>query len=166
MATNVYLKIETPEIKGESTDDKHKDQIEVLSWSHGFNQPTSPVRSSAGSGTVERANHQDFTFTKYTDISSPQLMKKCWSGQHFGKMTLQAYRSADEKTVVEYLRIEFEDVVISNISIGGGMGDVPIENISLAYGKVTYTYQPADEKTAMSTGNASASHDLKSNEIA
>ncbi len=34
-----------------------RSEIEVLSWNHGFSQPTSPTRSTAGAGTVEQANH-------------------------------------------------------------------------------------------------------------
>jgi type VI secretion system secreted protein Hcp len=166
MATNIYLKIENPDVKGESTDDNHAGQIEVLSWSHGMNQPTSPVRSTAGSGTVERANHMDLTFTKYTDIASTDLVKHCWSGSHFGKMTLAQYRSAGDNKVVEFMTVELEDVVISNYSIGAGGGDLPVENISLAYGKVTYKYDPADKKTGAKKGNKPVSHDLKSNVIA
>ncbi len=65
MAANFFLKLETPTIEGESTDSTHAKEIQVLSWSHSFNQPTSPTRSSAGGGTVEQANHSDFSITKY-----------------------------------------------------------------------------------------------------
>src|SRR5687767_7746361 len=130
MATNIYLKIETPEIKGESTDSGHAGQIELLAWSHGVSQPTSPVRSTAGSGTVERANHQDLSLSKYVDISSTDLLKHCWAGTHFAKMTIAQYRSAgNEGKDVEFLTVELEDVVISSYSISAGGGDIPMENI-------------------------------------
>lgn len=167
MATNIYLKIETPPIAGESTDSGHAGQIEVLSWSHGCSQTTSPVRSTAGSGTVERANHQDLNFSKYVDISSTDLLKNCWAGTHFGKMTIAQFRSAgNEGADVEFLTIELEDVVISSYSIGAGGGDLPIESISIAYGKITYKYDPADEKTGKKAGNKPVSHDLKTNVVA
>lgn len=167
MATNIYLKVETPEIKGESTDSAHLEQIEILAWSHGCSQPTSPVRSTAGSGTVERANHSDLSFTKYVDISSTDLLKHCWAGTHFGKMTIAQFRSAgNDGKDVEFLTIELEDVVISGYQISAGSGDLPVENISLAYGKVTYKYDPADEKTGAKQGNKPVSHDLKTNKVA
>ena len=65
MAQNMFIKFEEPGIEGEVTATDHAKEIEILSWSHSFNQPTSPTRSSAGGGTVEKANHSDFTFTKY-----------------------------------------------------------------------------------------------------
>jgi len=36
MASDIFIKI--GDIKGESNDDKHKDEIEVMSWSWGMNQ--------------------------------------------------------------------------------------------------------------------------------
>ena len=39
MAFDTFVKIEG--IAGESTDDKHKDWIELLSFSHGMSQPVS-----------------------------------------------------------------------------------------------------------------------------
>ena len=165
MATNMYLEIKTPAIKGESTDEKHKDQIEVMSWSHGFSQPTSPVRSTGGGGTVERAHHSDLSITKYTDIASTELLKHCWRGDHFAEMTLTCYRDGGTAGPVEYLSIKMEQVVISNVSLSGGAGDTPVENISLSYGKVTYKYDPQDEKTGKKAGTKPASHDLKTNKV-
>jgi len=166
MATNIYLKIEGPDVKGESSDANHTGEIEILSWSHSFNQPTSPVRSTAGSGTIEKANHSDFNFAKYVDVSSTDILKQCWSGQHFQKMTFAQYRSAGVDAQVEYLTIELEDVVISNYSISGGGGDLPVESVSLAYGKCTYKYDPADAKTGAKAGNKPISHDLITGVIA
>ncbi|HEX3579886.1 MAG TPA: type VI secretion system tube protein Hcp, partial [Thermoanaerobaculia bacterium] len=65
MATNMYIKFENPSIAGSSDAPGHAGEIEILSWSHGFAQPTSPTRSSAGSGTVEQASHPHLSFTKY-----------------------------------------------------------------------------------------------------
>lgn len=166
MATNIYLKIEGPDIAGESTDANHAGQIEVLGWSHSFSQATSPVRSTAGSGTVERANHADLTFTKYSDTATTDLLKQCWSGQHFTKMTFQQYRAGGVGEEVQFLTVELEDVVISHFSISAGAGDLPVENVGLAYGKCTYTYDPADEKTGKKAGSKPISHDLKTNAIA
>jgi type VI secretion system secreted protein Hcp len=142
MAINMFLKFENPAVKGSSSAPGHTDEIEVLSWSHGFVQPTSPTRSRGGSGTVESATHQNFTFTKYLDAATNDLLKLCWSGKMIGKATVSCYRTdgaADNKPV-EYLRIEMEHVLISNYSVSGGPGDIPVENVSLDYGIVQYTY--------------------------
>ena len=46
MAFDAFLKIDG--IPGESTDSKHKDWIEVLSYSTGITQPTSGSASTGG----------------------------------------------------------------------------------------------------------------------
>ena len=164
MATNIYIKFEGPEAKGESTVKNHKDQIEVLSWSHGFSQPTSPTRSTAGSGTVEKANHSDFSFTKYLDSSTDDILKICWAGDQVDKVTLEAYRA--DKADVAYLTIEMEKVIVSSVSVSGGGGDLPIENVSLAYAKVTYTYVPQKKEDGTGGAKEPVSQDLATNEEA
>jgi type VI secretion system secreted protein Hcp len=160
MAVNVFLKFEEPTIEGESTDSKHAGDIQVLSWSHSFNQPTKATRSTAGGGTVEQANHSDFTFSKYLDTATDDLMKYCWNGKQIGKATLSCYRSDGEDASILYLEVKMEDIIVSNISIGGGPGDLPTENVSLAYGKVTYTYKSQKPETGDAGGVQPVSHDL------
>ena len=94
MATNMYIKFEEPPVKGDSTSEGHKEDIEIMSWSHGFTQPTSPVRSTAGSGTVEQANHSNFTFTKYLDSATDDLLKQCWTGKQFASPLSSVYPSS------------------------------------------------------------------------
>jgi type VI secretion system secreted protein Hcp len=167
MATNMYIKFENPAVTGDSTSQEHAGEIEIMSWSHGFSQPTSPVRSNVGGGGVEQANHSNFTFTKYLDSATDDLLKQCWTGKQFAKATVSCYRSdgaADNKPV-QYLLIEMEHVVISNLSISGGAGDLPVENVSLDYGIVKYTYTP--RKDADGTGGAAQpiKHDLETRKI-
>ena len=108
MATNMFLKIEGPEIKGESGNSQHPEEIEVMSRSHSFNQPTSAAGVSAGSGTVEMANHSDFSFTKHTDGATDELLTACWQGNQIDKRTFVAYRADGAKKPVKYLEIIME----------------------------------------------------------
>ncbi|MFM2042410.1 MAG: hypothetical protein RLY86_986 [Pseudomonadota bacterium] len=160
MAGNMFIKFTTPDITGEATDSVHAGEIQVLSWSHSFNQPTSPTRSSAGGGTVEQANHADFSFTKYIDSSSDDLLKQCWTGKHIQKAVFCAYRSNGDNKAVKYLEITMEKVIISNFSIGGGTGDIPTETVTLSYGTVQYTYIPQKEDDGTSEGAQPVKHDL------
>jgi len=159
----MYLEITG--IKGESTDKANKDKIEIMSWSHSFHQPQSPVRSTAGGGTVERAHHSDFNFTKYVDIASNELLRSCLRGDHIAKAKLSCFRDGGTGGPVEYLRVSFEDIIVANFSVSGGAGDIPVENVSLTYGKVSYEYDPQDEKTGKKAGTVPAHHDLRSNEV-
>lgn len=170
MAVNMYIKFEGPVVDGGATAKGHEGQIEVLSWSHGFTQPTSPTRSAAGSGTVEKCHHGAFSFTKYTDPATDDLLKICWSGQHVDKVTLTCYRSSGDtggsQMGIPYLKVEMESVIVSNLSISGSAGDIPVENVSLDYAKVTYTYNMADMKEGTVGAIQAVSHDLMTNSVA
>lgn len=155
MAVNVFLKFRQPDIKGESANSGHSGEIQVLSWSHSFNQPTRPTRGSGRSG-VEQANHSDFVFSKYLDTATAELLRYCWNGEQIGSARLTCYRSDEQNAAILYLQIDMEDVIVSNVSIGGGPGDLPTENISLAYGKITYAYK----SHALDAGDHGVSHDL------
>jgi type VI secretion system secreted protein Hcp len=166
MAGNMFIKFEEPGVTGDSTDQNHSGEIQVLSWSHSFNQPTSPTRSSAGGGTVEQANHSDFTFTKYIDSGTDDLLKLCWQGNQVQKVTFTCYRADGDNQPVLYLKIEMEKVIVSNYSIGGGTGDIPTENISLSYGKVKYTYKKQKSEDGTADGDQPVSHDLILQQVA
>jgi type VI secretion system secreted protein Hcp len=167
MATNMYIKFVNEAgtaIKGEAEDDKHKEWVEVLSWSHGFSQPASPIRSSTGS-TIERANHSDFSITKYLDSATDDLLKACWSGDQFKSVDLECFRADGDNAPIKYLEVNMEDVIVSNVNLSGGGGDIPIENISLGYSKVTYKYDSKKKSDAKAAGVQPVSHDLKINKV-
>jgi type VI secretion system secreted protein Hcp len=71
MALDAYLQIEG--IKGESTDDKHKDWIEVFNVTGSVHQPRAATVSTAGGLTTGRAALSDITFEKLADLASPVL---------------------------------------------------------------------------------------------
>jgi len=153
----MFLKL--GEIVGESEEVNHKQWIEILSWSHGFSQPTTPVRGST-SATTAQANHMDISFTKYLDCATDAILSTCWRGEQLKAAAIECYRSDGGKTSVKYLEIAMEHVIVSNYSISGGGEDIPMENISLSYGKTTYTYTPAAKKTGDAGAAQPVSHDL------
>src|SRR6476620_2245106 len=59
MASDIFAKI--GDIKGESLDDKHKDEIEVLSWSWGVSN-AGEMRGGSGGGEGKASFH-DLSFT-------------------------------------------------------------------------------------------------------
>ena len=65
MAIDVYLQIDG--IKGESTDDTHKDWIECQAVNFEVLQPRSATASSAGGHTAERCEHKDIIVSKLCD---------------------------------------------------------------------------------------------------
>jgi len=168
LASNMYIKFEEPPIEAGSTAKGHENELEILSWNHGFSQPTSPTRSAAGAGSVEQANHQNLSFTKYLDGSTHSLLRYCWTGKQIGKATLACFRSdgSEANEPVKYLEVLMEHVIISNYSVSGGPGDIPVENISLDYGTVQYTYNSQKKDDGTAAGNKPVKHNLETREVA
>jgi type VI secretion system secreted protein Hcp len=129
MATDIYLQIDG--IKGESTDSKHKDWIDVLSYS--------PAHKVDAAGAAEAGvKSGEIVVTKKIDSSSPILSRFCSGGKHIPKVTLDVVRpGAESKTA------EISDAVISKVSAAAAPDDkasAPTESVSLNYGKIQWTY--------------------------
>lgn len=160
MAADIYLSLDG--IPGESLEDKHKDWIEVLSYGHSMTQPTSSTRSSAGGATTGRAEHGDIVITKHIDKASPKLYEALSKGTHIPKATIEFLRAGGDK--VKYLEIKLEEILISNVTSGGGSGadNFPTEQVSLNYGKIEWVYTQQKRKDGSGGGNVTAKHDLTS----
>jgi len=87
MPFDAYLKIETPNITGESTDSKHKGEIEIYSFSLGASNPTT-IGSATGGAGAGKVSLSSFNFMKKTDKVSPVLFQACASGVHYAKATV------------------------------------------------------------------------------
>src|SRR5687767_13226779 len=157
MASDIFAKI--GDIKGESTDDKHKDEIDVLSYSWGATQTgTLAVGGGGGAGKVQ---FNDFNFTQKVNKASPSLFLACASGQHIKEATITVRKAG--KTQQEYLIIKMNDVLVSSYQSGGSSGDdLPTESVSMAFAKVELTYK--EQKADGGSGQSfTAGWDLKAN---
>jgi type VI secretion system secreted protein Hcp len=134
MAVDMFLKIEG--IKGESTDAKHKDEIDVMSWSWGVTQ--AHVSGGAGHG-AGKADAQDLSIVKIIDKASPLLVKFCASGEHIKSMLLTLRKAGKEQ--VEYTKITISEGLVSSVQLGGG-GEYPTESVSFRFGKIKIEYWP------------------------
>ena len=135
MATSTYLKIDP--IKGESTDDAHKDWIEVESFSHGVSQPVSGPSGTGGRGAA-RADFDPFMVNKSVDKASVDLHLHCATGQHIRKLELEVCQETGEK--VCYLKYELENVMVQSVSVSGGGSMRPQETVAFVYDKISWTY--------------------------
>ena len=137
MATgDMFLKLEG--IEGESPDEAHKTQIQILSFSWGVSNSGS---GGVGSGSgVGKASLSDVSVMKLVDKSSPNLFINCCTGKHISKATIYV-RKAGEKPQ-EYETITMDEVLISSFqqsaSDGGGL---PTESVSLNFSKIKFEYK-------------------------
>jgi len=137
MAVDMFLKIDG--IDGESKDDKHKNEIDVLAWSWGASQ--SGTMHVGGGGGAGKANFQDVSVTKWIDKSSFNLLKSVSSGKHIKEATLTV-RKAGEKPL-EYVKLLMSNVLVTSVSTGGSGGEDRLtENITLNFEKFEFEYVP------------------------
>jgi len=138
---DMFLKLTN--IKGEALDAKHKDEIEVLSWSFGSSQSGS-AHGGTGSGTG-KVSIQDLTITHYVDQSSTDLLKHLTTGKHIDEGMLTIRKAGGQH--LEYLKLKLEQVLVTHISNGGGAGqDRVTENVTLNFRKFTQIYTAQDAK--------------------
>jgi len=162
MAFDCFLKIGT--IPGECTDDKHKEWIEILSFSHGLSQPGSGSVSSGGARSAERCDHQDFSVVKTLDKASPKLALACCNGEHIASIKMELCRATGDKS--KYMEFDLSDVIVSSARPGGsaeGGEALPLEEVSFNYGKIEWIYTETDHKTGKPKGDVKAHWDLVTN---
>lgn len=147
MAADMFIKIDG--IKGESGDAKHKDSIDILSWSWGASSSgTTHIGSGGGSG---KAQIHDLTLTKYVDSASPALLGKLVQVEHIKSADLTV-RKGGGTNPLEYLKIHMEDVIVTAFTTGGSGGQDRItENLTLNFGRYKFDYIP---QKADGTGGA------------
>ena len=159
MAVDGFLKLDG--IKGESEDDAHKGEIDILDV-HFALQQTGSGGHGGGSGTG-KVDFHDISFTKRFDFSSPVLMGKCADGSHIkdGLVTLRKAAGTDNKPL-DYLKIKMEDIVISAVTPSGlGSGD-GMEHLTLNFAKIVMDYT-TQTKTGGKGDNVSFGWDVKAN---
>jgi type VI secretion system secreted protein Hcp len=163
MAIDVYLQIDG--IKGESTDDKHKDWIECKSVSWSVTQPKSATASTGGGHTAERVEMSDIVITKLADLATPILLQTCAAGKTIPKAKLEFMRADGNGERVKYFEIQLENVLVGDVQPAVSEGDFMQENVGLKFSKVKYMY--TQQKVGGGAGgNTSGGWDLATNKIA
>jgi type VI secretion system secreted protein Hcp len=138
-AVDMFIKI--GEIKGESTDARHKGEIDVLAWSWGESRGTAQTRR----GLLPRACIQDLSFTKYIDAASPQLIINGISGEIVPTAVLTVRRAGD--TPFDFLKMTMRNVIVSSYSTGGSGGEDRLtENVVLHFDSLEGQYQKQNDK--------------------
>jgi type VI secretion system secreted protein Hcp len=136
-AVDYWLKIDG--ILGDSQDDKHRDEIDVASWSFGASRTTAGgAGSGAGSGKVDFG---DLVFTARVSKASPPLMLACAQGKHIQSAVLTARRTGG--TEFEFLKLMLGDVVVSSFHTADNQEDEdgPVDSVSLGFSEIEFEYR-------------------------
>jgi type VI secretion system secreted protein Hcp len=139
MAVDVFLKLDG--IEGESQDNKHKSEIDVLSYNWGVSQ--SGTMHGMGGGGAGKANVMDMAVSMQISKASAHVALACATGKHIKEATLTCRKAGD--TQYDYLTYKMTDVLISSYQTGGS-SEVPVESLSLNFAKIESEYFQQDAK--------------------
>ena len=144
-ASDMFLKLTN--IKGESQDSKHKDEIDVLSWSWGTSTGTGKVKK----GAIPQQCIQDLTLAKYVDSSSPQLIMMGVLGEIAKEGILTVRKSGDKQQ--EYLTLKMTDVMVTSYQTGGSAGSDAMltDEVVLHFSSIEGEYRPQKPDGTMGT---------------
>jgi type VI secretion system secreted protein Hcp len=139
---DMFLKIESARkgaIKGESQDSKHRDEIEVLSWSWGMHTHSELTIS----GHSDRIEMSEVRVVKRVDAATTALMAAANTRDEIKKAVLTMRKAGG--TAHEYLRIVMEKARITALEAdAGGFGETGqvTENLTLSFQTITIEYVP------------------------
>jgi type VI secretion system secreted protein Hcp len=154
-----FLKLDG--IEGESRDDKHKNEIEIESFSWGATH--TGTLAFGGGGGAGKVQFNDFHFASSSTKASPLLMRACATGQHIKSAVLTVRKAGTEGGGgQEFYKLTLSDVLISSYQAGGGGGSAPQDQSSLNFAKIEFSFTPQDA-TGKPTESVKAGWDLKAN---
>jgi len=156
MAVDYFLKIQG--IEGESHDAKHKNEIDVLSFSWGETQ--TGTHAGGGGGGAGKVSMQDFHFVMKTNKASPKLLLACANGEHIKEATMVCRKAGKDQQ--DFMKIKFTDLLVSSYQTGGSStsDEIPMDQISLNYAKIEYEYRQQQPDGTLG-GPIKAGYDLK-----
>lgn len=159
MAIDMFLKL--GDIKGESRDEAHRDEIDITEWAWGMSQ-TGSMHTGTGGG-AGKVNIANLNLKKPLDKSSPNLMMACASGKHYSEARL-VVRKAGGASPVEYLVITLKEVMVASYSTGAeNAGDELHDSIALNFATVEVSYQPQKADGAKDGGPVKFGWNIRQN---
>jgi len=153
MAADIFAKL--GDIKGESLDDKHKDEIEVYSFSWGV---TNSAGVTSGGGGAGKATFKELSIVHAIDKASPSLLEACATGTHLKEATITQRKAG--KGQQDFLIFKMNDVIVTSVTEVIGAPDS--ETVSLTFAKVQVEYKAQKADGSLDAG-VHFKFDLKTN---
>jgi type VI secretion system secreted protein Hcp len=147
MAVDYFLKLDGG-IQGESVNDKHKNEIQILSFSWGGTQVSS-VAGTGGSG-AGKVQLENFSIMKTFDKASVPLFKALVSGAHIPNGVVTACKAGGGGN--PYITVKFKELFVTSYQVSGS-SEVPTESVSFSYNEVNISYSTQDEKGVLTQAN-------------
>jgi type VI secretion system secreted protein Hcp len=158
------MKIAT--IPGESTDEKHKDWIELLSVEWGVRQARTGTGSSGGAQNTGRADFENLKIVHAMDAASPKFFQACATGEHIADATIDFCRAVGDKQL--FMQVKLYDLVIASVKMRADQRSTEVENlpeeeVEINFSKKEIVYTKTDNKTGKPVGDVKGSWDRSLN---
>jgi type VI secretion system secreted protein Hcp len=127
------------QITGEAQDDKHKGEIEVLSWSWGMEGKA----SLGGGGASGKANIRELRIVKRVDKASTALMSALRTNEVIKEGILTLRKTGTSR--VEYFKVTIEDGRVMKLDVEAGDDNgtsTLLERVSFSFNKISVEYTP------------------------
>jgi type VI secretion system secreted protein Hcp len=154
---DVFLKIDG--IEGESSDSKHKGEIELESFAFGVKNTGG--EAPGGGGGAGKAVFSSICFEKLVDRASPKILQATAAGTHYKEAVVTFRKKGGDQP--EFLTYKFEDVLFDEYDHSGSQQPQLIEDIGFKYSKIHMAYRPQGPDGKLGPP-IEASWDLKTNQ--
>jgi len=155
MPVEMFLKLAG--IEGESSDAKHKGEIDVLAWSWGLSEEAGrgdPQAGSPAGGGASRVKIESISIQKLIDVASPLLLLFSAQGKHITDGTLTTRKAG--KGGGDFLLFKMTDVIVTSVHVAVSKDtDQPAESITLNFGKFEFNYRPTNPDGSLGTAKSS-----------
>ena len=137
MTIELFLKLDG--IDGEATDDRHRNEIELLSYNWSESQQ---LIQSGGGGGAGKVQMQDLYCSLHSCTASPRLLLAVATGTRIKRAILSVRRGG--KTPLEFMQWTLGDVAVSayHTAAEHGSGLPPTDQVSLHFNSITLEYHP------------------------
>jgi type VI secretion system secreted protein Hcp len=144
MSNNMFMKFTggPVTIEGETQDSDHKKWVDIESFSWGAHHPASFEHGSGGATAAAQAS--ELVISKKVDSASPGLFKALFDASHVETVELELMKVSSGGTKFAWYKLKMSPVMITSLSTSGSGEN--FESVSLAFGKMEFTYTPQDDK--------------------
>jgi type VI secretion system secreted protein Hcp len=140
------------DIKGEATDEDHKDWVL-------FESMSSPIFRSIAEGAKDTQRTKgettlgDIVLVRQMDKSTTKIQEACANGTFLKEVEIHFCTTAKNKEE-PYYEVKLSNVILTSYSMhGNSSGDpLPSEEITMGYTKVEWTYHIIDPETGDNKG--------------
>src|SRR4051812_44008504 len=151
--------IKLGDIKGEATDEGHKEWVLLESMSSAISRSI-PAGAKNNQRTKGETSLGDIVCVRQLDKSSVKIVEACANGTFYPEVEIHFCSQVGNKQE-PYLKYKLYNVILSSYGFHGNSAGSPIpsEEVTLGFTKIEWTYIVLDPKTGKAQGNVPGKFD-------